>query len=355
MTRGHGGIIAVWDPRTYEDTDYGLDPGESFEPDDYVEEEVDLTGPHVMTVLGSIHPDELGVCLHRERLLSSPAFPTPGDPDLVLDDEARATEELEAFITMSGRTVVDCTTRDVGRNAAGLVRIAGVVPMYILGVTGRHTHEHAERMTNALDVDALTAEFLADLQHGMDGTEARAGVIMVGTGSSAPTDVEAATIIAAGASHRLTGAPVSTFSQGAPSARIQLDRLAHAGVEPGSVILGNLDRQPVWNDMVAIARSGAFLSVDQVGKAGLLSDTERASLLVRLADAGFADQLLVSQDTTRRSEMLAYGGSPGLAYLMERFTLELMHAGADAPLVRTILVDNPARALTINPPQSPAT
>lgn len=352
MGHGYGGSSAVWDPRTYQDTDYGLDPGESFEPID-VDDEADRTGPHVMTVLGAVYPDELGVVLHREHLLTSPVAPNATDADAVLVDEARAADELEAFMTMGGRTVVDCTPRDLGRDAAGLVRIAAVIPMHIIGVTGRSADAHAARIGNALDVDALTAEFFADLQQGMDGTAARAGAIMVGTTSDNPTGAESAAIAAAGAAHRLTGAPVSTFSSGAVAAIGQLERLSAAGVEAGSVILGTLDHQPVWDHLMALAGAGAFLSFDQVGKPGRLTDAERAAILVRLAEAGYARQLLVSQELNRRSQLLAYGGSPGLAYLMERFTLELMHAGADALLVRTILIDNPARALTIHPPRSP--
>jgi hypothetical protein len=39
--------------------DYGLDPGESFIPDDI--DDIDPAAPHIMTVLGPVAPGALGV------------------------------------------------------------------------------------------------------------------------------------------------------------------------------------------------------------------------------------------------------------------------------------------------------
>ncbi|HVL24883.1 MAG TPA: hypothetical protein VM450_12415 [Thermomicrobiales bacterium] len=341
----------MWNPRSYEDTDYGLDPGESFEPEDAFDaEEIDLSQPHIMTVLGPILPEELGICLHHEHILCDPVAVTADDPDYRLDREDLAAEELEAYVTMNGRGIVDCSPRDYGRNAAGLVRIAGYEPVHILAVTGRHKHLHAERMPNAGDVDALTAEFLGDLRDGMDGTAARAGVIKIGTSRDEITDVEDAAIHAAAAAHVATGAPITTHTEEGTCALEQLDRLQAGGVDPARVIVGHLDRRMEWAYLVSIARTGAFISFDQVGKSAYGSDVDRATTLVRLAEAGYGAQLLISQDLARRSQLLAYGGAPGLAYLLERFTIELMEAGADAMLVRDILIENTARALTVMPP-----
>jgi phosphotriesterase-related protein len=350
---GEKGHQHVWNPRSYEDTDYGLDPGESFEPEDaFAAEEVDLSQPHIMTVLGPISPEELGICLHHEHILCDPAAVTRDDPDYRLDREDLAAEELDAYVTMNGRGIVDCSPRDYGRNAAGLVRIAGYEPVHIIAVTGRHKHLHAERMPNARDVDALTAEFIGDLRDGMDGTAARAGVIKVGTSLDEITDVEDATIRAAAAAHAATGAPITTHTEQGTCALEQLERLQAGGVDPARVIVGHLDRRMEWEYLMSVARTGAFISFDQVGKVVYGRDVDRAAMLVRLAEAGYGAQLLISQDLARRSQLLAYGGAPGLAYLLERFTIGLMEAGADALLVRDVLIENTARALTI---ASPAT
>lgn len=343
----------MWNPESYEDTDYGLDPGETFEPEDAwaTYQDVSVDEPHIMTVLGPIMPDELGICLHHEHLLAHPTSVADEEPDYVLDREDFATEELEAYVTMNGRALVECSTRDYGRNVSGLVRIAGQVPVHLIAVTGRHRDMHAARMRNASDISSLTAEFVADLQDGMDGTAARAGVIKIGTSLNEVTAVENATIQAASATHVLTGAPVTTHTEAGTMALEQISLLEDRGVDPGRVIVGHLDRKMEWDYMVDVAQTGAYLSFDQVGKVHVGKDSDRAEMLIRLAEAGYADQLLISQDMARRSSFLAYGGQPGLAYLLERFLLILMEAGAEALLVRNMLIENTARALTIHPPE----
>lgn len=342
----------MWNPESYEDTDYGLEPGETFEPEDAWQTygDVSTDEPHIMTVLGPILPEELGICLHHEHLLCHPKAFASQDPDRVLDREDLAIEELEAFVTMNGRAIVECSPRDYGRNMAGLIRIAGKAPVHLVAVTGRHKHLHAAEMKNATDVAALESEFVADLREGADGTEGRAGVIKIGTSLNEVTAVEEATIRAAAIAHGVTGAPITTHTEGGTMAREQMSLLESYGVDPRRVIIGHLDRKLEFDYLVDVAKTGAFVSFDQVGKDNLDGDTDRAWMLLHLAEAGYAAQLLVSQDLARRSLFLAYGGQPGLAYLLERFLLLLMEAGAEAMLVRKLLVENTASALTIHPP-----
>lgn len=343
----------MWDPRSYEDTDYGLEAGESFEPEDAwdVETGVSTDGPHVMTLLGPIDPIELGVCLHHVHLLCDPVAVSKDDPDYRLDDEARAEDEIETFVTMNGRSLVECSTRDYGRNIEGLVNIAGWVPVHLLAVTGRHKHLHASRLPRATDVDVLAQEFIGELRDGIENTEARAGVIKVGTSLDDITEVERAAIEAAAIAHVSTGAPVTTHTEDGTMALELLESLGKGGVSPDRVIIGHLDRRPMDIEYLkAIGDTGAFLSFDQVGKSERFTDDDRAKVLLQLVEAGYGDQIVLSEDYGRKSLLLAYGGAPGLAYLQEWFMVLLMEAGLDAMAIRKMVVENTARALTIHPP-----
>jgi 5-phospho-D-xylono-1,4-lactonase len=343
----------VWDPRSYEDTDYGLESGESFEPEDAwdVETGVSTDGPHVMTLLGPIDPIELGVCLHHVHLLCDPVALTKDDPDYRLDDEARAEDEIETFVTMNGRSLVECSTRDYGRNIEGMVTIAGWVPVHLLGVTGRHKHLHASRLTGATDVDALATEFIGEVRDGIENTGARAGVIKVGTSLDEITDVERAAVEAAAMAHVATGAPITTHTEDGTMAMEQLDLLGKGGVSPDRVIVGHLDRRPMdLGYLKAIADTGAFLSFDQIGKSERFTDDDRAKAILQLVEEGYGDQIVLSEDYGKKSLLLAYGGAPGLAYLQEWFMVLLMEVGLDAPSIRKMVIENTARALTIHPP-----
>ncbi len=339
----------MWDPRSYEDTDYGLEPGESFEPDDDEDRRIDVSTPHIMTVLGPIVPDELGVCLHHEHILCDPRAITATQPDFRLDSPANAQIDLEAYLTVGGRGIVDCSTLDYGRDIDGLVNVAQRVPAHIIAVTGRHKDLHAAAMANALDSDALTEEYISELQTGAGDSGARPGVIKFGTSLDQMTPVESAAGRAAARASLATGVAITTHTEAGTHALQQIGFVAREGGDINRMIIGHLDRKMEWEYLIAVLETGVFVSFDQIGKSQYGADSAAADMIVRLAEAGYADQLLISQDCARRSALMSYGGTPGLTYVMEQFTLMLMEAGGTAPLVRTILVDNVARALTIHP------
>ncbi len=345
----------MWDPRSYEDTDYGLEPGESFEPEDPWEadvEEVSTAGPHVMTVLGAIDPQDLGICLMHEHLLRQPTSATAREPDHWLDNEGLISEEIEAFVAMGGRAIVDSSTPDYGRDAAGLVRLAMRAPVHVTGVTGRSHCTYSSCVEESVDVERLTGEFVVDLLDGMGQSSARAGMLRIGTGQDKISEVEEAFIQAAAQAHSATGAPVMISAKSGTTVLEQLNVLLRAGMDPTRAIVGGLDRKLEWDQLVAVAETGAFIAFDGVSRPGHTSDAKRAAMLVSLAEAGYADRLLISHGHERRSSYISYGGQPGITYILERFSLELMDAGAEALLVRNMLIENPAQALTIHPPAS---
>lgn len=102
----------------------------------------------------------------------------------------------------------------------------------------------------------------------------------------------------------------------------------------------------------AIAETGATLSFDQIGKSDRFTDAERATVIRGLVEDGYGDRIVLSEDYGRKSLLLAYGGAPGLAYLQEWFMVMLMETGLDAMSIRPMVVENPARVLTIHPPST---
>lgn len=195
----------MWDPRNYRDTVFGIGEDESFElPDSDLPDDLDLTQPHIMTVLGPIAPDRLGICQHREPILSNPAAHTDDDPDYCLDRIDLAREELEAFATAGGRSMVDATTIDCGRGPAGLRSIAQRLPVNIVVVAGRHPHVHAARMSNALDQGSIERDLVADFE-----AETKPGLIVAGTSLGEITAVERVAVMACANVAARTGYPLA--------------------------------------------------------------------------------------------------------------------------------------------------
>lgn len=332
--------------------DYGLAPGESFEPAEAGSElePVDVTEPHIMTVLGPILPEELGVCLVHEHLLCDPVAVTKTDPDYRLDDPHATLAELEDFASVGGRGIVDCSTADYGRDADGLYWLAQRAPVHIVMVTGRHKALHAERLSANQSLDGLTADILSEIRDGVGRHLVKPGVIKFGTSENSIQPVEELAVRAAGRAHLATGLPITTHTEAGTYAGKQLDLLAEEGVGADRVILGHVDRKLDRGYLQSLLDRGAWLSFDQIGKAHYGPDEPKARLVAELIDDGYGDRLLLSMDLARKSLLRAYGGEPGWVYMVERFALMLMEEGLSAEQVRNLLTINPARALSVIPP-----
>jgi phosphotriesterase-related protein len=330
--------------------DYGLDAREHFEPDD-LDEPFDLSQPHVMTALGPIRPDELGFTLHHEHLIALvPALATE-DPDLVLDDQEAALAELELFYGAGGRSIVDMSPADYGRDIKTISEVAAHSPVHIILVTGHHKDLHAVPYLGDASINQIAAQNIRDLTEGIGGTSTKAGVIKAGTSLDEITPVEDRVLRAAARAHLAAGAPISTHTERGTMALEQIEILREEGIDPGRVILGHLDHRLDEEYLRTILDTGAFVSFDQFSKVKYGRDEDRAAMVKSLVDAGYVNQLLISGDLARRSKLGAYGGEPGLTYFLDHVPLILMDAGLDAPTVRHLFVDNPARALTIIRPR----
>jgi phosphotriesterase-related protein len=332
--------------------DYGLAPGETFEPDeeDHELEPVELAGPHIMTVLGPILPEELGVCLVHEHLLCDPIAVTTTDPDYRLDDPHATLAELEEFASVGGRAIVDCSTADYGRDADGLYWLAQRAPVHVIMVTGRHKALHAEGLSAGQSLDDLTAEILCEIQIGVGRHQVKPGVIKFGTSENAMMAVEEKAARAAARAHLATGLSITTHTEAGAYAHQQLDVLAEEGVSPDRVILGHLDRKLDRGYLISLLDRGAWISLDQIGKAYYGPDEPKARMVADLVGDGYGNQLLLSMDLARKSLLRAHGGDPGWVYMIERFALMLMDNGLTAQQVHALLASNPAHALTITCP-----
>jgi predicted metal-dependent phosphotriesterase family hydrolase len=83
-----------------------------------------------------------------------------------------------------------------------------------------------------------------------------------------------------------------------------------------------------------------------MGRTKYRPDSDLLDLIERVVAAGHGDRLLLGQDIGRRSMLRAYGGGPGMRYLMERFVPRVRSRIGDGA-TDAILVANPARAFSV--------
>jgi predicted metal-dependent phosphotriesterase family hydrolase len=299
----------------------------------------------IRTLLGAVPAEALGwTYVHEHVLTGPPAWRAEEDPDFVLDSPDGSLEEIERFRRAGGSTIVDATARDYGRDARALLAIARRTSVHIVAVTGWNRGDYGEEALGAGE-DELLEIMLGDLRHGMDGTEARAGVAKLGTSDGTILPVELRIARAVGRVQAETGCPVITHTTRGTMAREQLDLLAEGGADMSKVALSHMDQSLDFVLLDELCARGASVIFDGCSKTKYAPDSARIAMLSRLVDAGHAERLLVSGDMGRRSYLRSYGGGPGFEYILGEFVPRLRVEGFPEELIETIFVTNPARWL----------
>jgi 5-phospho-D-xylono-1,4-lactonase len=293
----------------------------------------------VRTVLGDIAPADLGPCDAHEHLF----LDTPAQPGEEFVDRDKATEEARTLVAAGARSLVDWTPLGLGRDLDGLVHVARASGLHIVAATGLHRDAHytADDAYRTTTVESLSARFVEELA-------ARCGVIKAGASYHHVTPFEEKALEAAAAAHARTGAPVCVHTQHGTMGLALVERLAALGVQPRSVILAHVDRNPDAGEHAETASTGATLQLDGPGRTKYWPDSTILQLIAELAERGHAERLLLGGDVGRRGMLRAYGGGPGLDYVFARFKPRLeRELGCD--LSEQIFVTNPARAFAWDP------
>lgn len=303
----------------------------------------------IRTVLGDISSTELGVCYPHEHVLTHPPANVV-DPDLRMDSEAAAIQELTWFRQAGGQALVEMSTPDYGRDAAGLCRVSAKTGIHIICATGYLKEQTCAPLVQNASVDELAERFIADLNQGIDQTDIRAGVIKAGSSLNRITPNEEKVFRAAARAHHTTGTPISTHTEAGTMGPEQIELLQAEGVEPKHIIIGHTDRNLEWDYHLKLAQTGAYLGYDHISKEKYWPDSLRIEFILRLVAEGHGQQILLAGDLARRSYWPSYGtgGGPGLTYILWRFVPWLRAKGLAEEIIQDLLVHNPARALAIS-------
>src|SRR5690606_10010637 len=244
-------------------------------------------------------------------LTRPPLWRIQEDPDYVLDSVPRIVEELEAFYRAGGRTLVDATAIDYGRDARDLIQVADLTTVQIVAVTGFNRGDYADATIRGMSVEEMVERCVADICTGMDGTTACAGVVKLGTSYGFIRPIEVRYIRAAARTHNATGCPILTHTTLGTMAIEQLDLLEEEGVDLTKVVISHLDQNLDFGYLRSIADRGATIMFDGPSKIKYAPDEQRILMLNRLIEAGHAERIMISGDMGRRSYLKAYGGGPG--------------------------------------------
>ena len=335
----------------------------------------------VMTVDGPIAASDLGHTLMHEHLQNDCRcwWNPPTDPDraylaeapvgiailselrqdpfvnrdnIALDDLDMAIAEVGDFARAGGQTIVDPTCRGIGRDPTRLRRISAATGVRIVMGSGYYLASSMPDTVARLSIDAIADEIVAEALTGTDGTDARIGLIGEIGVSSDFTVLEEKSLRGAARAQARTGLPLMVHLPGwfRLGHRV-LDIVEAEGGDLRHTVLCHMN--PSHGDPVyqaTLAQRGAFVEFDMIGmdyfyadqQVQCPSDDEVARAILGLAEHGFLDRILLSQDVFLKM-MLTRNGGNGYAFVTRHFLPRLVRHGLPPADTRTLMVTNPRR------------
>jgi phosphotriesterase-related protein len=304
-----------------------------------------MTG-EVISVLGPIAPEEMGITQTHEHLLLD-AYDHYGGYEFVIDDEQTIIEELGEFTSRGGKTICEVTLDEIGRHPEGLARISRASGVNVIMGCGWY-REFAyppivEEKTSCELADVLVKE----IEEGVGDTGIRAGFIgELGTGRHYIKPAEERVFHAAALAQPRTGVAITTHTtRWGTLALEQIAMLEQFGADLSRVIIGHLGDRRGVEHLLPIAAKGVYVEVDNIGYVDYQPEWVRADNVAALVEEGFTDRILLSEDICMLNH-LKYQGGKGYGYLLETFVPMLHERGVSEEAVHTMLVTNPARAFT---------
>jgi predicted metal-dependent phosphotriesterase family hydrolase len=320
----------------------------------------------VRTVLGDIDPSELGVTYAHEHLVIDPGRATALFPDFLLDDVTRMAAEVDEAVAFGLHAVVDAMPADTGRNATKLAELSRLTGIHIVAPTGLHHERFYDpgHWSSRLDETALADLFTAEVKDGIDAndysgpavrrTQHRAGVVKIAGSDGGPSARDTPIFIAAAETHRRTGVPILTHCEGGTGALEQVRLLTDHGVAAGSIVLSHVDKVTDTGYHSELLATGACAEYDQAFR-WADGPNRTLDLLEAMTGAGLGDRIVLGMDAARQGYYRAYGGSPGLTYLLDGFSRAMSERALGLDVWRAVFIDNPARAFAFRAAAGSAT
>ena len=342
---------------------------------------------HVMTVRGPIAPEDLGPTMTHEHVfldirdawepideVSDPEAGTRpfdaslGGPsrwngaayrsNLVYspdDDYDLLVEEVGEFVKAGGRTIVDVTTIGMNGSPKDLRRLSNDLDFNIVAGAGIYVQAFHPPWVEEMDIEQLTDFISREVNEGLEGTDVLPGIIgEIGT-SETLFDVEERVLAASARVAILTDTPINIHCH-PPQVDVVhqiLDILEGEGHSLERTLLSHLDEITDLDYHKAVLDRGAQVGFDSFGQDGYFeplwkskSDQTKLETMLTLVEAGYEDQLTMSQDMCKKHYLLRYGGC-GYNHVLARVVPRMRATyGVDDDLITKLLVTNPQRLLT---------
>lgn len=266
-----------------------------------------------------------------------------GDQDTNLNCFDETVQEFKDLYELGVRNVIDVTQDGMGRNVEYVNKVSELSGINIVQATGFYKEPFLPDYVYEYSVEQLADYMVNEIENGIDGTDTKAQIIgEIGTSKDDFKPAEHKVFEAAVLAHKRTNTVITTHTSLSTLALEQADFFIENGVDPKKVIIGHQDLLGDRNQIMTLLNKGFNVAFDTIGKNNYYPDEERVKLIKYLQDEGKINQIVLSLDITRKSNMKYLGGI-GYSYLLTDFVPLLKEAGVTEESINMMLSDNPQR------------
>jgi phosphotriesterase-related protein len=302
----------------------------------------------IMTVLGPIEVEQMGVTLPHEHVLVDFIGAEQVSRDRYDADKAMQVilPYLDQVKKLGLQTFVECTPAYIGQDPVLVKRLAETTGLHMLtntgyygGRAGAFLPAHAFRET----AEQLAERWVNDWLNGLEGTGIRPGFIKTGVNpASSLSAIDRKLVQAAAGAHLKTGLTIAAHTVAGPVLE-ELEILRAAGVDPSAFIWVHANGDPDLRRHVAVAELGAWVEFDGVGEL-VEPDVKRLS---NMKEHGLLAHVLLSHDAGWYEPGKPDKVFRGYHCLFERLLPALKKNGFAAAEIEQLTVLNPAKAFAI--------
>ncbi|WP_348984830.1 phosphotriesterase-related protein [Vibrio sp. YMD68] len=269
--------------------------------------------------------------------------PQKDDIDCRLDQYQLLCDEMVALQTRGVRNIVEVTNAFMGRNPHFIENLMEDTGINVLLSTGFYIEGFFPDSLYTMSVQQIAQGMIKEIEVGIDDSNLKASVIgEIGSSENGFSETEQNVFRGAAIAHLETGRPISTHQSMSTMGKAQIELLKSCSVPMNKVTIGHCDLRDNLDDILWMLDQGCYIQFDTIGKNSYYPDAHRAESLRILCERGYAEQIMLSMDITRRSHLKGNGGL-GFSYLIDEFIPLLKEHGITDHQISTMLQTNPTR------------
>ncbi len=308
--------------------------------------------PHIQTATGAIETATLGFTLMHEHIYVLSEGVIANFPSL-WDREARIVQAVAALAEAKAHgvsTIVDLTVLGLGRDAPLTREVSRQSGVNVIVATGLYTYDELPHYFVYRDIDHMADLFVRDIEHGIQNTDIRAGILKVATDEKGLTPGVEKVVRAVARAHRLTGAPISTHTHAATERGLDQQRIfTEEGVDLSRVVIGHSGDTEDIAYLEKLMAAGSYIGMDRFGVDSFMPTDKRVAVIAKLCERGHASKIVLSHDTScyidwypeeRLKQALPRWH---FLHISDEVVPALLAAGVSEDQIRAMTIDNPRR------------